>query len=222
MMSFIGKGYRTRLLNPRDEVWDRKLGVRTFGYRPARGKADDPDWQVDYVPASYAVIFEGLRLAEISCADTFTDLGSGMGRAVFAASWLGAKRSVGVEILPDLAAIAETNRRKSYLAARDIAFVCDNASAYDLASTTLLYMFHPFGPATVESVIEKLQINHDPGLRIVYVNPVHSDLLRKRRWLVLAGSRKKKRRVGTSGAWEIELWKVTAPPASLPKRPSED
>ena len=35
-----GSGWKTRLLNPVDEFWDRRLGISTFGYTPAIGDKD--------------------------------------------------------------------------------------------------------------------------------------------------------------------------------------
>ena len=81
---FRGRGYKTRLLNPHDEFWDRRLGVRTFGFHPGTGNAGDPDWQVHYAPTPYSEIFRLLNLVDLSNEDVFVDLGSGMGRTTFA------------------------------------------------------------------------------------------------------------------------------------------
>ena len=50
---YRGRGYKNRLLHPYDEFWDRRLGVRTFGYHPATGGAGDDDWRVHYQPTPY-------------------------------------------------------------------------------------------------------------------------------------------------------------------------
>src|SRR4051812_12438293 len=138
----IGRGYKTRLLNPYDEFWDRRLGVHTFGYRPATGSGDAPDWRLHYTPAPYRSILYSLRQAGLGPNDVFTDLGSGMGRVVFTASWLGAKQANGIEVLPDLCEVAEQNRKNSRLSGRTIAFACANARDVDLSLTTVLFIFH--------------------------------------------------------------------------------
>ena len=81
-----GLNLRARLTQPADELWDRRLGVRTFGYHPATGGPGDREWYVHYIPSPYRDIFEVLRTAKLSPDDVFTDLGCGLGRVVFAAS----------------------------------------------------------------------------------------------------------------------------------------
>src|SRR5262249_23036375 len=122
-----GRGYKDRLLNPHDELWDRRLGVRTFGFHPASGRPEG-DWRLHYTPVPYRDMFRFLRIIELSSDDVFTDLGSGLGRAVFAASWTGARRAIGVEIVEHLCEKAEENRRQSRLANRDIKFICTHAA----------------------------------------------------------------------------------------------
>ena len=49
-----------------------------------------------------ARIFRALKLIDLTNDDVFVDMGSGMGRTTFAASFIGAKRAIGVEIVEDL------------------------------------------------------------------------------------------------------------------------
>ena len=104
-----GAGFKTRLLNPRDEFWDRRLGVRTLGFLPAVGAPGSATWQGHYVPTPYNKLIASLRHVAIGSEDVFVDLGSGLGRTVFAASWLGARRAVGVEIDTSLTEAARAN-----------------------------------------------------------------------------------------------------------------
>jgi hypothetical protein len=39
-----GKSVKTRLLSSVDEFYDRRLGVRTFGFKKYEGNWDDPQW----------------------------------------------------------------------------------------------------------------------------------------------------------------------------------
>ncbi len=115
---YRGQGYKDRLLNPHDEFWDRKLQVRTFGYHPGTGESSDKDWRVHYTPTPYSDIFRLLRMIELRSDDVFVDFGAGMGRAIFAASWLGVTRAVGIEIEQDLCDKARENYRRSRLVHR--------------------------------------------------------------------------------------------------------
>jgi precorrin-6B methylase 2 len=161
--------------------------VRTFGYHPANGKPGDDDWRVHYDPTPYSDIFRLLRLVELRNHDVFADLGAGMGRAVFAASWMGARRAVGIEIVQNLCNKATQNYRQSRLANRDIEFICASASNYWDHDTTILFMFHPFGEATLRQVLRNIEASRRKGtrhvLRVVYLNPVFDLVLQQTGWL---------------------------------------
>lgn len=185
MSSIAGHGYKTRLLNPLDEFWDRRLGVRTFGYRPGSGQEGMPNWQLHYTPTPYVDIFRSLQSAALTSDDSFTDLGAGMGRAVFAAGWLGVKRATGVEILPDLHELAIQNAQCCRLVNCDIRFVCDNALNVTLADTSVLYIFHSFGDDVLRAVLRNLENRRETSrrLRIIYMNPVFNSVLKEFHWL---------------------------------------
>jgi hypothetical protein len=209
--TLIGRGYKTRFLNPHDEFWDRRLGVHTFGFRPASGSQDAPDWRLHYVPSSYSDIFFLLKYVGLTGEDVFTDLGSGMGRVVFAASWAGAKRSVGADILPDLCEIAEANRRKSRLANRDISFLCENAKDVDLTGSTVIFIYHSFGGDTLRTVLQNAKRVRDLSrpLRIIYMNPVFNEVLKETPWLnQRALVRAPKRLLTTTSSYDAAIWEA--------------
>lgn len=179
---------KNRLKNPVDEYWDRKLGVRTFGWYAGTGVPGTTNSYMPFVPSAYRDIFQYLRAANIGPDDVFVDLGSGLGRTVFAASWAGAKRAVGVELVQDLTNGAEANRKRSKLRNRDIEFVCANALEFNEPGMTILYMFHPFGESVLQQVLINLKAHRDTDphvkpLRIIYANPVYNDALQRTGWL---------------------------------------
>lgn len=188
---FRGKSYKTRLLNPHDEFWDRRIGIHTFGFNPGSGKQGDSDWRVHYTPTPYSDIFRLLQMVGLNKDDVFTDLGAGMGRAVFCASWMGAKRAVGIEIVQDLCETATQNHLQSRLAGRNIEFICKNAMDYQCSDTTVLFMFHPFGEATLRKVLHNIEAERMAGpranLRIIYLNPVFDAVLQQTKWLKCVG-----------------------------------
>ena len=179
---------RNRLTNPVDEYWDRKLGVQTFGWHAGTGVPGTTNSYMPFVPSAYRDTFQYLRAANIGPDDVFVDLGSGLGRTVFAASWMGAKRAVGVELVPALTDGAEANRKRSKLRDRDIEFVCVNALEFDEPGMTILYMFHPFGESVLEQVLANIKAQREANpnakrLRIIYSNPVYNDALQRTGWL---------------------------------------
>ncbi len=187
-----GLNLRNRIKNPLDEYWDRKLGVRTFGSHPGSGSFQTGTANLPFVPSAYSDAFRYLRAVNIGPDDLFVDLGAGYGRTVFAASWLGAKRAVGVDLVQKLTDGAEYNRQHSILSNRDIEFVCANALDFNEPGMTILYMFHPFGEAILEEVLVNLgkaradQAN-PTKLRIIYANPVYDDALARTGWLRKTG-----------------------------------
>lgn len=187
-----------RLRQPADEYWDRRLGISTFGYHPGSGAPGEREWYMHYSPTPYRDLFEILAMARLGDDDIFTDLGCGLGRAVFAASHRGARRAEGVELVPALARNAEQNRNLSRLAERNIAFFERNALDHDLSATTLLYMFHSFGGQIIAEILDKAKrdrrkTNARKPLRIAYVNPVCEEALRASDWLRHVGVRPAKR-----------------------------
>jgi hypothetical protein len=213
--AFRGRNFRARLTQPMDELWDRRLGVSTFGYHPATGSPGDREWYVHYIPSPYRDIFEVLKAAKLSGDDVFTDLGCGLGRVVFAASWAGARRATGVELVPWLAQGAKENQRRCKLLGRDIEFFERNAVDHSLADTTLLYMFHPFGGQILGEVLEKARADRRAAgvarpLRIAYVNPVCEEVLAQSGWLqrtleVAA----RPQRFSSADHYDVSFWEST-------------
>jgi 16S rRNA G966 N2-methylase RsmD len=187
LKQFRDHGIKTRILNPYDALWDRRLRVRTFGFHPAAGQQGDSDWRLHYTPAPYSDIFRLLKNVDLDRDDVFTDLGAGMGRAVFTASRMGARRAVGVEIVESLCKKALQNLQQSRLSGRDIAFICTDALNYRHDDTTVLFLFHPFGEATLRQVVRNLEIaqqnKHSRRLRVIYLNPVFDFVLQQSGWL---------------------------------------
>ena len=209
---FRNRNLRNRIKNPLDEYWDRKLGIHTFGYHEGTGAPGGVDTFLPFVPSAYADVFDYLRGVGIGPDDVFVDLGSGFGRTVFAASWLGAKRAVGVELIQSLTDGAEANRKRSVLSNRDIEFVCANALEFTEPDMTILYMFHPFGEAILEKALDNLKITraavaNPRKLRIVYANPCYDDALARTGWLrKTAHITGKKRPFSSTGVFDAALW----------------
>jgi hypothetical protein len=213
---YRGRGYRDRILNPHDEFWDRRLRVRTFGYHPATGKPGDIDWRVHYTPTPYCDIFRLLRMVHLGPDDVFVDFGAGMGRAVFAASWLGAARAIGVEVVQSLCDKANENYRQSRLVHRHIDFVSVAAQDYRNPDMTVCFMFHPFGEATLTEVLHNIEqvrsAEQSPKLRIIYVKPVYDSVLQRMSWLECIGHVPAARRWPSTGArYETSLWQSCEP-----------
>lgn len=102
----------------------------------------------------------------------FVDFGAGMGRAVIAAAAFPFKRVIGVELSPQLAAIARQNiqRASSKLACPDVRIV--NADASDLVidpEMTVFYFFNPFHGATLDTVLMAIRTSLVSAPRTAWV-----------------------------------------------------
>jgi SAM-dependent methyltransferase len=176
-----GRNLKARITNPYDEFWDRRLGIQTFGYVPKVGADHDPYVQVHYQPTPYGDVWRILRHLRLQPEDVYVDLGSGLGRTVFAAHRLGAGRAIGVDI--NGALVQQCRQRVTTPA---IEFIESAAQHYPHSHTTVLFMFHPFGPGTLSDVLARLDdsLDHRPRrVRVAYMNPVHNDCLRQSRYL---------------------------------------
>ncbi len=115
---------------------------------------------------------------------TFVDLGCGKGKALIAAAHRGFGRVVGVEISPVLADAARDNlerwrgRARSAVGAEVLTM---DARAFEFPpEPTVLFLFNPFPRDVLQTVLDGLgrSLAQRPrDVRVIYVNPVHRDLL---------------------------------------------
>lgn len=178
MLSFLkkwrGKNLKSRFLNPRDEFYDRLLGVQTFGYKQV-GEYDlqNPNCKFDYMPTSYKEVFTLAKEANVNADSVVVDFGSGLGRVVFAAAYLGAKHSIGVEFDEELHLSAELNRTQSKFADK-VSFVHQDATLYSIPTNANVFFFYnPFGSAIMSKVIQRIEASVESNLRkvtIIYFN----------------------------------------------------
>lgn len=167
-----------------DWWWERRLGIFTRGFRA-----------VDYTDASryeataYVTNRRVLRHLKPGPGDVIADLGSGKGRFVCLAAQWPVREVVGVEIDAGLHAAAGENLRRLRRSRAPIRLLRQSAAAYDFAGVTLLFMFNPFGGATMREVLDRLRQSWETTprlIRIVYLNAVHTHLLNAQPWLELA------------------------------------
>jgi len=179
------------LLN--EAAYDRKTGLETsrlvnvtdLGIDPA--KLDGTGRNaigVAYMPSPASVpatILKdlGLRYNEYS----FIDLGSGMGRVVFAAAELPFRNVVGVEFSEELHQIAKRNfaRLSGTLKAAAVELLCQDAQEYTFPpGNCVLYMFNPFREPVMQAVLKNLHRCYTKGpaeLYVIYYNPVLGSML---------------------------------------------
>jgi SAM-dependent methyltransferase len=133
---------------------------------------DHPERE-DYKPTGWLTLKRILPPEEVSADDVFLDLGSGKGRAVFLATQYPFARIIGVELSPELHAVAEQNLRRH---GSRVELVNADATTYDVPEdVTVLFLFNPFNgsvfAAALANVLRSLD-EHPRPFRLIYVNPV--------------------------------------------------
>ena len=115
---------------------------------------------------------------------TFLDLGSGKGRTLLMASDYPFRRIVGIELLPNLHAIAQQNVA-AYKSESQKCFalecVCGDASSFPLPGGPLLvYLFNPFSGNILRQAIANIENSFRANPRpvhVLYHNPEHENVL---------------------------------------------
>jgi SAM-dependent methyltransferase len=179
--------------------FDQMHGVRTSGLVPAThlatGHAND-----EHITAYYGVapsILRALigRWRETAPSHpiedyTFIDVGAGKGRALLVASEYSFRKVVGIELNPEMAAIARQNvehwtraHGEDPTAARlaPIEVVEQDALDFELPQTpTLLFLFHPFEAPVLKQLLRRIETqfaNRTGTLDLLYVNAECADVI---------------------------------------------
>lgn len=162
----------------------RRAGITTAGVIAVEELGFAPDDRVRYMASQWWTLRRILPRDEVGPDDVFVDFGCGMGQVLYqAAVRYPFRRVEGVEMSPDLTAIAarnlERNRRK--FACRDVRLVTSDVLDYAIPDdVTVAYLFNPFGGAIFASVAERLVRSveaHPRRLRVIYLNPVEEPVL---------------------------------------------
>ncbi len=151
-----------------DQWFDQSRRVHTSGEVSLRAAGVDETAFHDseaYQPARPAHIRAALhRIAVDDVSDySYIDLGSGKGRSLFIAAERPFRRIIGVELSPRLHALALANTRTfRHWGSGSRAIVSLNMDATQFQfpdGRIVLYMFNPFGVATVRQVLYNLGLS---------------------------------------------------------------
>ena len=139
-----------------------------------------------YMPSRVDVFLAALeQLAEhVDLTDyDFVDIGAGKGRCLLLASSWPFRAILGVEISPQLLAVAQTNidtYRDAAQTCTSFSLVCADILDYRfLPHPSVLYMFNPFEHPVVEQLLGNLErsLAESPRkLFLVYQNPLHAQV----------------------------------------------
>ncbi len=189
--------YHWRWLTDRlsDRYLDQKFGIVSSERRSlAQLGVDLPDC-IDYQPVSYSDLRKLLDSLPIRDKDVFLDFGSGMGRALCIAAMYPFRSVIGVEMSPELCAIARRNidRIRTKLRCQDLKVVNMNAIDYQLPpDVSMIFFFNPFGGRILGKVLNNIAIslrNAPRQLSILFCGTASTDNFRSQAktqdWLTL-------------------------------------
>lgn len=168
-------------------AFDARYGTDTVRMVPVSAMRGVPE-----ALAAHAVHYEASALPKLAQAlqavrravagrlpaFTFVDVGSGKGLAVLQASRHPFREVIGVEMAPDLHAIAARNAERFsavHADAAPIRFVLGDALAFPLpAAPLVVYLYNPFDATLLARFAARLEAAAgDREIVIAYVNPAH-------------------------------------------------
>jgi SAM-dependent methyltransferase len=162
-----------------DFDWDHRVDT-TWSNIPLRTRLREVLAGRPYQPSDPLTFHEMMAKLPIDFHEfTFVDLGSGKGRALLMASDYPFRRIIGVELLPELHAVAQENLRKyssSRQQCRNFELHCGDARQFHLPREPLvIFLFDPFPEHILREVIAGMEFSVRETPRkifVAYQNPV--------------------------------------------------
>ena len=150
-------------------IWGERLGSGASGQY----------WATGYYGISPSVFGQAMSKLELGWARfTFVDVGCGKGRALMLATGYPFRRAVGVELSPELAAVARGNLARfcpDWRLGVPVEVVVGDATRFQLPpGPLLLFLYHPFAAPVMAEFLERMRASIGREHRevyVVYVNP---------------------------------------------------
>lgn len=166
-----------------DALVERRLGIETSKVVPLHELGLAASNRVDYEPSSWFALRRVLSKRDVTEDDVFIDFGCGKGRIVFQAARYRFKKVIGIELSPQLTAIANDNIERSLvkLRCKNIELVNKDVLQYEIPDdVTVAYFYNPFEGDIFAAVVDKLvaSLKRRPRLlKIIYFSPREEDVL---------------------------------------------
>lgn len=167
---------------------DTSLERRYEAAQAARTRHGDPETNM---PSYYLRLWALRRVLAPSAADVFADLGCGCGRALFVFARAGVRVCRGIDFDPVACRLAAANAARFAGRGAPVEILHADVAAYAFSDETVLFLFNPFGRATLRAALENLRqslIARPRRVRIGYYHPLHADLLDATPWLRRRGT----------------------------------
>jgi predicted RNA methylase len=181
-------------------------GIRTERLITPKGNPSGADAHL-YVPLAYGQTRRVLRALQLHPDDVVVDLGCGLGRVVALAAQRDVSRVIGIEFDVEIAELARQNMQTLRRRRSPAEVTVADAADASLDGVTVLILFNPFGPRTMQSVLAHLatSIENEPRtVRIAYVNPTAEAEFERVHWLTRTSSSRSARFRHTVSFWNAE------------------
>lgn len=182
-----------------DLDFDRRYGVETAAQVPASAldlPAQATRHAVKYQAVAEVTFERALALSGVDPSGCiFVDLGCGKGRAVMLASRHPFSKILGVELSSGLAEIARRNVAAfgvSETGCRNIEIETGDATSFKIPrGRVLVFLYNPFDGVLLERVLASIWAQRVDGddLTIVYVDPIHHDVVAAQPFIETVASR---------------------------------
>jgi SAM-dependent methyltransferase len=172
-----------------DEFIDAAYGVdtrRERRYDPAaagRTRHGDP---ATNMPSYYLRLLALRRFLHPNAGDVVLDLGCGDGRALCVFARRPVRRVRGIEFDATACAIARQNVAQLRRRRAPVEVIEGDAAEHRFTDETIVFLFNPFGPATLRTVLRNLRASlsdRPRRVRLCYYHPRHGEVLDAAGWL---------------------------------------
>jgi len=166
-------------------VWERYYNICT-GFAKVQF-LDNPNPQsMPYEPTDYLLIHRFIRPLRLQPSDVVFDIGCGMGRVLCVFAQMKVKKCVGIELSPELAAIATNNAHRLRGRNAKIEVRATDATIADYSEGTFFWLFNPLGRDGIHALLTQIEqsLKKCPRkVRFAYVNPVQEHVFESMPWL---------------------------------------
>ena len=164
---------------------EKKYGINTTGADELKAlskKGIDISHATVYMPASYDLLEEIFRQADIKSFKHFVDIGCGKGRAMCVAATKGISKLTGIDFSKELCAAATINlaQTKQHFPELQYKIINNDAFYFDIPDDAdCIFMFNPFDEIIMSGVINNIEESMQQNPRkitIIYLNPLQKHL----------------------------------------------
>jgi len=179
-----------------DRLPDRALGIDTSTRMDYEQLSIDiavtPDF-LNYWPARWTCLYEGLCAYRVTEREVFVDFGCGKGRVIYLASRYRFKEVIGVDVSESALEVARKNLEKTRSRRRcgKVTLCHVDATQYPIPpEMSVAFFYNPFRGNVFESVIGNIRdslAGHPRNLRIICLRPLYQDSVAQHDCLLRAG-----------------------------------